>query len=361
MPTTFNVFSLGVWPFIDPTEGNQTAENAGALVGQTFGSPGNALLNSAATLTPVSFSGGTVDAYDMNNALSSDTFRINGGPVQTFDGVAVYNATITYINGSTATITAVIFQDTVGNTYWAPELTANPDQTAMEALPIRSLTLNSVNGATFTGLGANRQVWNFLLCFSGGTRIRTPRGEVEVEALSPGDLVETADNGPQPILWIGASKVRGSDTFAPVRIAPGALGEGVPARPLLVSRQHRLLLRSRIGARQLGADEFLAPAIGLVGHPGIELAEGIAEITYHHILLDRHEIVFAEGAPAETLYPGPMARQAIGPKAEAEIEALFPGLLDRAAEPARPIVAGRPLRNLVARHVRHGRPLLAAA
>jgi hypothetical protein len=361
VPTTFTVFSLGVWPSIDPTEGNNVAENASALVGQTFGGPGNALLNSAVTLTPVSFSGGTATAYDMNNLASNDTFRINGGPVQTFDGTAVYNATITYIDGTTATITAVIFQDTAGNTYWAPELTANADQAAMEAKPIRSLTLNSVNGNTFSGLGADRQPWNFLLCFAGGTRIRTPRGEVPVETLSVGDLVVTADRGPQPIRWIGASTVPAREAFAPVRIAAGAVGGGLPARPLLVSRQHRLLLRSRIGAREFGAEELLAPAIGLVGHPGIELAEGPGRITYLHILLDRHEIIFAEGAPAETLFPGPMARLAIGPEAEAEIEALFPGLLDRAAQPARPIVAGRPLRNLVARHVRHGRSLLAAA
>ena len=362
MPTSFTVFSLGVLPLIDPVEGNNNAEGANLLLGQTFGSQGNALLNNAATLTPISFAGGNTTAYDMNNLASNDTFSINGGPPQTFDGVAAYGATITYIDGSTATITAVIFQDTAGNTYWAPQISPNPSQVAMEALPIRSLSLNSiVQNTAISGLAADRQTWNYLLCFAAGTRILTPDGEVPIDKLKPGDPVQTADHGARPIRWIGAATVAGVGAFAPVRIEPGALGEGYPARPLVLTRQHRVLIRSRIGERQLGSREVLVPAIGLVGLPGISLEPQPDGITYLHLLFDRHEIVFADGAPTESLYPGPMARQALGPDAVAEIEALFPGLLDAETAKARPFLTGRPLRNLLSRHVRHGRPLLAAA
>jgi len=127
MPTTFNVISLGNFASIDPTEGNTQSENAASLVGQTFGGVGDALVNDIQSFssTGVGFGGGTSNAYDMNNSASNDTFSINGGPTQTFDGTAVYNATITYIDGSTATISAVVFQDTDGNTYLAPEFSAN--------------------------------------------------------------------------------------------------------------------------------------------------------------------------------------------------------------------------------------------
>ena len=362
MPTTFTVFSLGVRPSIDPIEGNNTADSAAVLEGQTFGSPGNALLNQAATLTPISFSGGNAIAYDMNNLVSNDTFSINGGPPQTFDGVAIYNATITYIDGSTESITAVVFQDTADNTYWAPEINFNTDQAAMEALPIRSLTLGRVNGATYLGLGADRQVWNYLLCFAEGTRLRTPDGEVAIERLVPGDLVLTADHGARPVRWIGASTVSGEGPFAPVRIAPGALGQGLPARPLFVTRQHRLLVRSPRGERKTGSREVLVPAIGLVGQPGITLDPRPGPVTYLHLLFDRHEVIFAEGAPSESLYPGPMARQMLGPAAVAEIDELFPGLLDTAAaRRARPFLAGPPLRNLLGWHRRRACPLLAPA
>ena len=362
MPPTFTVFSLGVLPFIDPIEGNNNAEGANLLLNLTFGSQGNALLNQAVTLTPLSFAGGNATAYDMDNLVSNDTFSINGGPPQIFDGVAAYGATITYINGTTANITAVIFQDTAGNTYWAPQITANPSQVAMEALPIRSLTLNSiVQNTGVSGLAAERESWNFLPCFAQGTTIRVPGGEVAIETLAAGDLVQTADHGAQPIRWIGASTVVGEGICAPVRIAPGALGEGYPARPLVVTRQHRVLIRSRIGERQFGAREILVPAIGLVGLPGITLDPCPDEITYLHLLFDRHEIVFADGAPTESLYPGPMARQALGSDAVAEIEAIFPGLLDREMPKAGPFLVGRRLRNLLSRHLRHSRPLLGPA
>ncbi|KEP71208.1 hypothetical protein DL1_11205 [Thioclava dalianensis] len=72
-------------------------------------------------------------------------FRIDGGVDQSLDGLAVYNATITYLDGSTAPITAVVFQDTSGNLYLAPEPTYNADQAALEARPIRSLTLDGLS------------------------------------------------------------------------------------------------------------------------------------------------------------------------------------------------------------------------
>ncbi len=350
MPTTFNVFQLGVQPSIDPTEGNQGAENASALVGLTFGAPGTPLLNSAAVLTPGAFNGGTANVYDMNNSLSNDTFRINGGPLRTFDGTAIYNATITYLDGTTATITAVIFQDTAGNTYWAPEFSLNADQTAMEAKPIRSLTLDSLNGNTFTGLNAIRETWNYLICYVRGTRILTPDGERPIEDLRPGDLVTTRDNGAQPIRWIGFSRAAARGTLAPVRLARGALGRGLPRRDLLVSRQHRMLLCSPVVERMFGTKEVLVPAIKLLGLTGASVEDTGRSVDYFHLLTDRHEIIFAEGAPSETLLTGPEARHAMGPEALEEIETLFPGLIDAVARPARKVVRDTRVARLIARH-----------
>ena len=87
MATTFNVLSLGLHAIIDPTEGNATAENAGALVGTTFGSAGAPLHGQVATWSPGDFSGGGASAYDQTG--TNDSFRINGGPPQTFDAIAL--------------------------------------------------------------------------------------------------------------------------------------------------------------------------------------------------------------------------------------------------------------------------------
>ena len=114
MPTTFNVISLGNQSIIDPFEGNFTAENASLLEQQTFGGVGNALVNDIRTLSTVGsqFDFGIAGLYDQNNFISNDQFSIDGGPVRTFDALAVYNATLTYIDCTTAQIAAVVFQDT---------------------------------------------------------------------------------------------------------------------------------------------------------------------------------------------------------------------------------------------------------
>jgi hypothetical protein len=345
MPTTFNVISLGNFASIDPTEGNTTAENASLLVGLTFGDLWNPLWERVHTLTPGTggFGGGTATAYDMNNTAASEGFRIDGGPNQIFDGTAIYNATLTYVNGSTATITAVLFQDTLGNLYLAPEFTANPDQTALEAGPIRSLTLTSLSGNVYSGLTGSRQTSNFMVCFTEGTLIRTPSGDRPVQTLAVGDMVTTLDHGAQPLRWIGGRTVPAVGKARPIAFEPGALARGLPSRRLMVSRQHRMLVRSKVAARMFDVPEVLISAHRLLGLPGITEETALGFVTYWHFLCDRHEIVFANDAPTETLYLGSETRKALAPQARAEIDFLFPELVaqSRAPDPARPMPVPR--------------------
>jgi hypothetical protein len=79
-----------------------------------------------------------------------------------------------------------------------------------------------------------------VICFTPGTRIMTPKGEMLIDSLREGDLVQTKDNGPQPVRWIGSRRMTGARLFAmpklrPVRIAPGLFGNGVPDEELVVS------------------------------------------------------------------------------------------------------------------------------
>lgn len=360
MPTTFNVFSLGNLADIDTVEGNNTAENASALVGLTFGGVNDALLNDAVEWSPGTggFGGGFSNVYDMRS-FAGENFQIDGGADQAFDGTAVYNATITYTDGSTATITAVIAQDKDGNAYWAPEFSNNADQAAIEAGPIRSLTLDSLAGQNFIGLTGNREESEIVMCFTAGVRIETPAGPIPVEALASGNLVTTRDNGAQPIRWIGTSERAAVGVLRPIRIRAGALGMGLPQRDMMVSQQHRMLLASKIAERLTGSDEVLVPAKKLIGLPGIEIAEDVETVTYYHLLLDRHEILYAEGAPTESLFTGPNALEVMGVDAICEIETIFPGLIQTDEPPAREIVKGADLRQLVERHIKNNQPVLS--
>jgi hypothetical protein len=179
MPTTFSAISLGQLPDIDTWEGNTTSENAGALVGMTFGGVGDPLVDDFVTWSPV----GNVGSYYDMDGRPAEHFRIDGGNPQRFDGTAVYNATVTYTDGTTATLTAVIAQDTNGNAYLVPEYVSPGDPSVLDGGPIRSLTLDSLAGNNYSGLNAERYNWNYVTCFLEGTLIETVNGPRAIEDL----------------------------------------------------------------------------------------------------------------------------------------------------------------------------------
>ncbi|WP_299564934.1 Hint domain-containing protein [uncultured Sulfitobacter sp.] len=365
MPTTFNVFFLGNTGGlrIDPIEGNNVVENAPLLQGTTFGSVGNPLLNNIAQFSPGStgFAGGNSNAYDTNNAAvaGGETFRIDGGPDQTFDASVVYNATLTYSDGTTGSITAVVFQATNGNLYLAPEFSANADQAALEAKPIQSISLDLLTLDPFLsgGLNADRQSSDFAVCFTRGTRLLTPRGYTAIEALRPGDLLTTADNGCRPIEWVGSTKVSAEDLIAspsmrPVRIRQGHHGL---VRDIMVSPQHCVAV----------GDNFLrAKYLTDIPGAGARVARGVSQVEYFHVLCERHEMLIAEGMHTESFYPGPQAMRALGSQAFTELGQLAPCLLSSdAGEAARAIgPTARPvLRRRDIRGVSHHNDLVALA
>lgn len=357
MPTTYTVFSLGTGAIIDPIDGNTLAEDAELLVGLTFGETGNGLNTNLVTMSaPSNLNSGVKGVYDQDNN-PDETFFIDG-VAATFDATVEYNATITYTDGTTAIITAVIVQDTAGNLYWAPELVLNADQVAIESQKILSLTLDSVANADSDGLVIDRYDSNPVPCYVAGTLIETPDGGRPIESLVAGDLVECLNDEPQVIRWIGSNTVIGTGKLAPVRICAGALGEGIPKRDLLVSRQHRMLVSSKVCERMFGAKEVFVPAIKLTALPSIFVEEDEHEVTYYHIKTETHGVIYAEGAPSETLLLGPHAIEALGGEAIEELEAIFPNLFGGNELPAFFVADGKRAKTLMERHLRNKIPCL---
>ena len=217
-----------------------------------------------------------------------------------------------------------------------------------------------------TGLDTTSIEGSNVVCFVSGTRIATPAGPVPVEQLDVGQLVHTADHGDQPIRWIGsqtvsAATLRQNERLRPIRISAGALGDRLPARDLFVSPQHRLLLRSVVVERMFGETEILAAAKHLTAALGISVRDPWATVSYFHILFDRHEIVFANEAPAESFFLGPQALGTLEAVAREEIERVLPG---RTASHGQVKMArfcpkgGRRVRWLVDRHVRNDKDLV---
>ena len=108
-----------------------------------------------------------------------------------------------------------------------------------------------------------------MICFTPGTRIATPQGLRFIEDLQQGDLVLTRDNGAQAVLWTGHRRISGARLHAlphlrPIRFRSGALGPDRPDPDLLVSPQHRMLLKGRAAQALFSTDEVLVAAEDLV-------------------------------------------------------------------------------------------------
>ncbi|MCZ0811754.1 MAG: Hint domain-containing protein [Pseudomonadota bacterium] len=207
--------------------------------------------------------------------------------------------------------------------------------------------------------------YSSLICFARGSLIDTDRGPVAVEDLGPGDPVVTLDHGCQPIRWIGRrclsrAEIRAAPHMRPIRIRAGSLGESLPTKDLMVPQQHRMLVRSTFVKRMFAAGEVLVAAKHLLALDGVEIVEEAGEVEYFHLLFDRHEIIFANGALTESLYTGPMAMRSLCPQSRAEILELFPELRYM-SEPPRPIrqfSSARKGQQLARRHQKNGKAVV---
>ena len=151
------------------------------------------------------------------------------------------------------------------------------------------LSLVSWDGTDFSGTIAS-------MCFTAGTLIATPGGEVAVEDLSIGDLVLTASGRPVAVKWLGHQTViqmfRPAERLGLVRIAQGALGNGLPHTDLTVTADHAILV-----------DDVLCHAGALINGTNITCvprSEMQQTYTVYHVETEAHEIILANGASAET-------------------------------------------------------------
>ena len=195
-----------------------------------------------------------------------------------------------------------------------------------------------------------------IICFTPGTLIDTARGRVAVQDLGPGDRVLTRDHGYQPLVWtgrrdLGAAELAANPGLAPVRITAGALGPNLPARDLMVSPRHRMLVSGARAQAMFGERELLVAACDLLGLPGIT-QDAAAAVSYIHVMCARHEILRSEGAWSESFQPAAGVLDALEAAVRAELLALFPALArpegQRAYASARPVLARPEARALFA-------------
>jgi len=266
---------------------------------------------------------GTIALADGGSALSIDgdvtgtgSLLIGQDGTLTLDGATITpdmvfqgsGGTLDFAQTAVPSVTGTINLE-LDNASWAPgggglgTLTLSNTGTTLASLTLAgdfsSDTFNTVPG---TGNGSpfgTRIVLDApVLCFAADTRIQTDTGERAIQNLRAGTLVAVESGGFRPVRWIGRRRIdlarhAEPDRVRPVRVNRHAFGPNQPCRDLILSPDHAIF-----------ADGILVPARHLVNDTTVAQCTETRAVEYFHIELDTHEIVFANGLPAESLLPG---------------------------------------------------------
>jgi hypothetical protein len=157
-----------------------------------------------------------------------------------------------------------------------------------------------------------------VICFTPDTRISTPDGARQIRSLKPGDLILTRDNGPQQVLWTGFRRMSGARLYAmphlrPIRFKKSAMGLYRPDEDLLVLPQHRMLVKGAAAQALFNTPEVLVAAEDLINDSTIMVDHQLLDVTYVHILLEQHNVVWANGLETESFHPSNTAIETVDP------------------------------------------------
>lgn len=169
-----------------------------------------------------------------------------------------------------------------------------------------------------------------MICFTPGTQIATSKGMIRVEDLRGDEKVITRDNAYQRLIWVGRQDLRSEELtllpyLQPILIRKDAIDTGVPNRDVLVSPNHRILIRSNRAASEFGHKEVLVAARDLTCIRGVDRVQ-TQEVSYIHLLFERHELIMSDVLWTESLQLGPRAISGLGRQGQEKIRELFPKL-----------------------------------
>ncbi len=207
----------------------------------------------------------------------------------------------------------------------------------LDAIPPRGRDLWVVRHCIdATTLAEAEEVPRGVICFTPGTMILTPDGPRDVASLGEGCRVQTQDNGAAEVLWIGQRRISGArlmamPDLAPVRLRAGALDRDIPDTGLLVSPDHRIVLRGPRARALFNTDEVLVTARDLIDDSKVLRDRNPHGVTYIHMMLAQHQIVFANGVATESFHPGSAALASVAPDDRDRMFRRMPALRDDVA------------------------------
>jgi autotransporter passenger strand-loop-strand repeat protein len=267
---------------------------SGAIASTTTIRGGIEYIDGGAVATDTLISGGILWLASGGTASGAIDFAGSGGTLQ-IDGTSMPANTVSgFVAGDMFDLAGVAYSSTgsadllAGNMLQISEGAQTYD---LQLDPHQDFTGDYFHLGSDAGSGT-QVTEDDIPCYCAGTLIATVHGDVRVEELAIGDEVLTLDGAARPIKWIGRRSYQRpfmGRNVTPILIRAGALREDVPLRDLYVSPDHALYV-----------DEVLIAAEHLVNGVSIVRCQDVDSVQYIHIELDRHDVIFAEGAPAET-------------------------------------------------------------
>jgi autotransporter passenger strand-loop-strand repeat protein len=256
--------------------GFQLVFSGGTAISASVDSGGMESVAASGTASFTTVSSGGFEVLSAGGSATSTTVDLSG---------SIVLLDFAYSAGGTVSVnsTTDVLSVTMGDNTYTQQLAGTYTSTAFTAFVPVSVAFAGGTQVELEGT----------LCFCIDTLIETPAGQVKVQDLAEGDPVMTRRGVVRPITWIGTGAVlatrgqRGSAT--PVIVHKGALADNVPTHDLRVTKGHSLYI-----------DHVLIPVEFLVNHRSIEWDDRAQEVKLFHIELETHDVLIANGAPAES-------------------------------------------------------------
>jgi autotransporter passenger strand-loop-strand repeat protein len=275
------------------TGGTETILSGGTAIGLVVSSGGTMIVSAGGVASAVQLLSGFGTAIVLSGGtaigmvLSGGTALLSAGAVTSLTslgiGGAIDDRALSYVAGGTATLNS------------GTDILTVTEGTVTSHFSLSGSYTGEYFHLAYDGnYGGTYITQDNAPCYGSGTLILTDAGERPIEDLSPGDRVITGPGTAMPIKWIGhrsyaGAFIAGQHLMLPVCIKCGALADGVPHTDLTVSPGHAMFVEGQ-----------LVPAWRLINGISVVQAEAVESVTYFHIELDAHAVLFANGAPAES-------------------------------------------------------------
>ena len=169
------------------------------------------------------------------------------------------------------------------------------------------------------------------LCLTGDAQVQTDCGTRAARDICAGSKVMTQDRGVQEVIWVGKRTIHFDaepemEDHRPIIFETGSVDGINPTAPIRLSPQHRVLIRGWRAELYFAERSILVPARALVNNTTIRVDTESPSVDYVHLLFRKHEVIFADGLPVESLFLGEIAMGVAGDALQREIFDIFPEL-----------------------------------